>query len=138
MEIKKKNIYISAILAFIFPGLGHIYVGNLKKGLLFMLILVSLFLIGLAMKGGIIVLDEDLFFISRLLQICHFFNGSMFFITLLFSKFFGLGIEFGDITYSYYEIGQLFIIISALLNILIIFNAYDLAKNMFCEKEIKE
>ena len=33
-EIKKKNIYIALVLTFILTGLGSIYAGNVKKGLI--------------------------------------------------------------------------------------------------------
>lgn len=37
-KIKNKNIYIALVLTFILTGLGSIYAGNTKKGLLLMII----------------------------------------------------------------------------------------------------
>lgn len=30
-----KNVWISGIMSFVFPGLGHMYLGRIRKGLLF-------------------------------------------------------------------------------------------------------
>ncbi|MDW0115079.1 sugar ABC transporter permease [Sporosarcina saromensis] len=32
----KKNTWLSAILSFVFPGLGHLYLGKVLKGIIFM------------------------------------------------------------------------------------------------------
>ncbi len=37
-KIKPKNKFVALIFAFIFTGLGHIYIGKLKRGVLFLLI----------------------------------------------------------------------------------------------------
>lgn len=43
-----KNPWISGILSFIFPGIGHLYLGKVKKGLLLMIInIISILTIGL-------------------------------------------------------------------------------------------
>ena len=46
------NPYSGALLAWIFPGAGHLYQGRTAKGLLFMGCLVPLFLYGMILGGG--------------------------------------------------------------------------------------
>jgi hypothetical protein len=59
----------------------------------------------------------------------------LFLITFFYSRL--NGITVGDITHPLYEIGQLCILIAALLNILVIFNAYDLAREKTLNQEKK-
>lgn len=43
-----KNPWIAGILSFVFPGVGHLYLGKVKKGLLLMVVnIISILTIGL-------------------------------------------------------------------------------------------
>ncbi|EGA91405.1 hypothetical protein GPDM_01020 [Planococcus donghaensis MPA1U2] len=43
-----KNPWIAGILSFVFPGIGHLYLGKVKKGLLLVIInIISILTIGL-------------------------------------------------------------------------------------------
>jgi hypothetical protein len=54
-KVDLKNRYVALILAWMFPGLGHIYQGRTGKGLLYAACILSLFLVGLAMGDWRIV-----------------------------------------------------------------------------------
>lgn len=52
-----KNAGIAAVLAFIWAGLGHIYLGQIGKGILYMLVYIVLWVIGVfTLVGFILVL----------------------------------------------------------------------------------
>ena len=53
--IPLKNPYLAAFLAWLVPGLGHVYQGRRGKGLLYFVCILGLFLAGLTMGGGKIV-----------------------------------------------------------------------------------
>lgn len=53
--INLKNRYLAAILAWMVPGLGHVYQGRVGKGILYGVCILSLFLVGLAMGDWQIV-----------------------------------------------------------------------------------
>jgi hypothetical protein len=50
-----KNRYLAVLLAWMVPGLGHVYQGRTKKGVLYAVCILGLFLIGLAMGDWRIV-----------------------------------------------------------------------------------
>lgn len=50
--IEVKNPRTAAVLAWVFPGLGHLYQGRTAKGVLFMACLVPMFLFGFYVGGG--------------------------------------------------------------------------------------
>lgn len=45
--VKLKNRYLAALLAWLVPGLGHVYQGRIGKGILYATCIISLFLVGL-------------------------------------------------------------------------------------------
>ena len=54
-RVNLKNRYLAAVLAWLVPGLGHLYQGRTGKGLLYAVCILSLFLVGLAMGDWQIV-----------------------------------------------------------------------------------
>jgi hypothetical protein len=54
-KVDLKNRHVALILAWMVPGLGHLYQGRTGKGLLYAVSILSLFLIGLAMGDWKIV-----------------------------------------------------------------------------------
>jgi hypothetical protein len=55
VEVRLKNPPVAALLAWLWPGAGHIYQGRTGKGLLFMLCILVTYFWGLAMGGGHVV-----------------------------------------------------------------------------------
>ena len=54
-SVNLKNRYVALVLAWMVPGLGHIYQGRTGKGVLYGVCILSLFLVGLAMGDWRIV-----------------------------------------------------------------------------------
>ncbi len=54
------NPKLAALLAWLFPGLGHLYQGRRRKGFLFMASIVSLFLAGMVIGKGQVVYASTL------------------------------------------------------------------------------
>ncbi len=55
LEIDLKDPRLAAFLAWLFPGLGHIYQGRTGKGVLFLVCIVGTFFYGLYIGGGRVV-----------------------------------------------------------------------------------
>ncbi|HHT75452.1 MAG TPA: zinc-ribbon domain-containing protein [Methanomassiliicoccaceae archaeon] len=53
--IPLKNAGIAAVLAFLWAGLGHIYLGQIGKGIMFMLVYIILWVIGFLTFFGLIL-----------------------------------------------------------------------------------
>ncbi len=58
--IQLKNPRTAAVLAWLVPGLGHLYQGRMAKGLLFMVCLVPMFVFGFYVGGGKVVYASPL------------------------------------------------------------------------------
>lgn len=59
VQVNLKNQYFAALLAWLLPGAGHLYQGRYAKGLLFMVCILSTFVIGLGLSGGRCVYATD-------------------------------------------------------------------------------
>jgi hypothetical protein len=109
-----------AISAWIVPGLGHLMLGRKRRALTFFLIIISMFVLGLSLKGELFHLEtkEPLTFLAGLAEMGV---GLPFFVTKL------LGMGAGEVTALTYEYGYTFCIVSGLLNMLVMLDAYDIA-----------
>ena len=54
-QVDLKNPYLAAFLAWLVPGLGHLYQGRRGKAILYFVCIIGLFLIGMVMGQGKIV-----------------------------------------------------------------------------------
>ena len=55
IEIQLREPWLAALLAWVLPGLGHIYQGRIGKGLLFFICVMGTFVYGLYLGGGKVV-----------------------------------------------------------------------------------
>lgn len=142
-----KNPGTAAFLAWLVPGLGHIYQGRRAKGLLYMACILGLFFAGLAMGEGKNVFwrwtspsqDSENF---RFSYFCQFFVGLPALPALIqatLAKYGSGTILFGYLAepplaelnalHAKYgklvEVGWVYTVIAGLLNILAIFDAYE-------------
>jgi hypothetical protein len=148
LEINLKNPGWAALLAWLWPGAGHLYQGRRAKGILFMVCILSTYIAGLMMGRGHVVYaafsPED----RRWQYICQLGVGLPALPALLQSyRVLKLHKEplGGDIMappspvipngqdqlaewhysyHQYFELGTLYTMIAGLLNILAIFDAY--------------
>ncbi|MBI1873036.1 MAG: hypothetical protein HYS05_03995 [Acidobacteria bacterium] len=107
-------------VAWVIPGGGHLWQGRWSKGLIFLVALPVMFGIGLALEGRLFPfeLSQPLVALAACADIGI---GLMYFV----SKAAGLGA--GQVTAITYEYGNAFLVVSGLLNLLVVIDAYDIA-----------
>lgn len=150
VDVPLKNPPLAALLAWLWPGAGHIYQGRHGKGLLFMVCILSTFFFGLAIGGGHVVYAQfkgPLVRYPYIAQVCvgipalpaipqsmQVMNGK--------PPLFGTGFmapprqpvseqNYDELASWYrknqffFELGTLYTMIAGLLNVLAIFDAYS-------------
>lgn len=145
--VELRNPRLAAFLAWIFPGLGHIYQGRIGKGVLYSVCILSIYFIGFAIGEGKIVYWRWVNPLSNpekfsLYYIGQFFVGLPALPALIQGtlKYYGLDPLFGgfmaepaqNVLNSLHprfgklvEIGSMYTAVAGLLNTLAIFDAYE-------------
>jgi hypothetical protein len=102
------------------PGVGHLWLGRRRKGVVFLIALPLMFAIGLALRGRLFPFDlsDPLVALAALADLGI---GATYFISV------ALGYGAGDVRAVTYEYGNAFLIVAALLNLLVVLDAYDVA-----------
>jgi len=111
----------ACLFAWLVPGAGHLYLGRVGKGLVFLGCIGALFVLGVAMDAGLqmhLGFDDPLAFLRSLAQMAL---GAPYFLAR------AMGFEAGRVTSVTYEYGNTFTEVGGLLNILVILDAYDVA-----------
>ena len=121
---EKKHCFILCGLGWLIPGSGHWYLGMMKKGLLFFLLLNGLFLWGMLLKGEIAfpvlkLSSAEFNIVNIFVFIFGFGNGLMSILELT------PWLHVGNIASVTYEVGTLYMVISGSLNFFIVFDALD-------------
>jgi len=108
------------LAAWAIPGAGHLWQGRRFQGLSFLVAIPLMFAIGLAIKGQLFsfTLADPLVGLAAL---AHFGIGLPYFIAT------ALGLGAGDVRAVGYEYGNAFLVVSGLLNLLVVIDAYDIA-----------
>ena len=109
------------LAAWAIPGAGHLWLGRRAKGLIFLVAIPLMFAIGLAVQGRLAPFD----FSEPLVGLAAFADVGAG-LPYVISSTLGLGV--GDITAATYEYGNAFLIVAGLLNILVVIDAYDVAR----------
>jgi hypothetical protein len=106
--------------AWIVPGAGHIWQGRWQKGAVLLVTLPLMFAVGLMLSGRLFpfTVEEPL---VGLAAIATLGNGLPYVIATL------VGLGNGVVTAASYEYGNTFVIVSGLLNMLVVIDAYDIA-----------
>ena len=108
------------IVAWLVPGAGHLWLGRWQKGVVFLLALPLMFATGLALHGRLFPFE----FTQPLVALAAFAtlgNG----LPYVLANMMRLGQ--GVVTAASYEYGNTFLIVSGLLNMLVVIDAYDIA-----------
>jgi hypothetical protein len=108
------------LAAWAVPGAGHLWHGRRFKGLAFLVALPLMFAIGLAIGGRLFPFDLSEPLVA-LAAAAHVGIGLPYFIASAME----LGV--GDVRAVTYEYGNAFLIVSGLLNLLVVIDAYDIA-----------
>jgi hypothetical protein len=107
------------------PGAGHFLVGQVQKGAIFLAVLLAMFVIGLGLGGRLFPfpspLADPLVFLAAAAE---WALGA----PRLLAAIAGAGK--GTVTQVTYEAGNTFLITAGLLNVLVAFNASDVARRL--------
>ena len=117
----RPSVPLTVALAWAFPGAGHFLQGQSGKALVFGAALLPMYLCGLAMGGRLFAFQgvEPLVLLAAVSQ-------WMIGVTRLVAGWAGSGV--GDVVAASYEYGNTFLIVSGLLNVLVMFDAADVAR----------
>lgn len=110
----------ACLVGWLVPGLGHFLLGRRVRGLIFLLVVTTLFAAGLALEGELFPLDlgKPLTLLAGLAEVGV---GLPFFV----AKLMNLGA--GRVEAVTYEYGYTFAVVAGLLNFLILLDCYDIA-----------
>ncbi len=114
----------AVVLAWVWPGLGHLYLRRRDKGLILMGALVALFVLGIWMKSGLQLhmgLDDPLAILFTLAQMGI---GAPY----LLARLAGYGLDPALVRSASFEYGNTFSAVAGLLNILVMLDAFDIAR----------
>lgn len=114
------KVLVTCVLAWAIPGLGHVAAGRIGRGLVFGIVVFSLFAGGIALHGKVYRPEqgEPLSYLAAV-------GGAG--VGLPYVAAHALGLGFGDIRTQSYEYGNTFTLVAGLLNLLIVLDAYDVA-----------
>jgi hypothetical protein len=112
---------VAALLAWIFPGLGHFYLGRRKTALAYAAIVTAAFLLGLSFEGRLYTIDR-----TQPLTILATFAVSGAGLLNLAARFLS-GNPGGTILAPTYEYGCAFLLTAGLMNLLLMLDAWDIA-----------
>ena len=109
------------LASWIVPGAGHLWLGRRQKGLTFLVALPLMFAIGLALAGRLFPFQvADLLVCLEALAELG--------IGLPYFAASALGFGAGEVRTVTYEYGNAFLIVAGLLNLLVVIDAYDVAR----------
>jgi TM2 domain-containing membrane protein YozV len=114
----------AGLLAWVWPGLGHLFLGRRGKGLALMGSILALFMLGVAMDSSLklhLGLEDPL---ALLFSAAQMGTGAPYVVARM------LGYEAGVVTSPTYEYGNTFTAVAGLLNILVILDALDTARGV--------
>ena len=114
------RVLVTCVLAWAIPGLGHVSSGRVVRGLVFSLVVMSLFLGGIMLDGKV-YRPEPGQPLSYLAAVGAAGVG------LPYVAAQKAGWNLGDIRSQGYEYGNTFTLVAGLLNLLIVLDAYDVA-----------
>lgn len=112
----------AVILAYAFPGAGHLYLGKRARAFTFAAIVTLMFVIGLAIDGDLYTLGRSGGQLLRILaSLGSLGSGILYWVAAL------MGVH-GDVTSITYEHGTAFTITAGLMNLLLMLDSFDIAE----------
>ena len=112
----------AGLLSWVWPGLGHLFLGRWGKGLVLMGGVLALFVLGVSMDSRLqlhLGLEDPL---ALLFSLAQMGVGAPYVLARL------MGYQAGLVTSPAYEYGNTFTAVAGLLNILVILDALDTAR----------
>jgi hypothetical protein len=113
-------IVLLCVAAWLIPGAGHLWLGRVQKGVVFLAAISLMFLTGILLQGTIFPFQfgEPL---AGLAALAEFGAG----LPWIFARMLDAGA--GKVTAASWEYGNTFMIVAGLLNALIVIDAFDVA-----------
>jgi hypothetical protein len=108
-------------IAWLFPGMGHVYLGRRKIGFSFALIVTLTFLAGLSLQGRLYTVEAGQP-LTMLATFAVFGAGLLNIVARLLSENPG-----GTILAATYEYGCAFLLTAGLMNLLLVLDVFDIA-----------
>lgn len=113
---------IAMILAYLVPGAGHLFLGRRARGAAFFAIIVTLFVLGIAIDGGVYTFaDSQQQLLKQLATLGSLGSGLVYFIATMTGPY-------GRIVSSTFEYGTMFTLSAGLMNLLLVIDCYDIAR----------
>jgi hypothetical protein len=119
--VRRGNRAVAVLVAWIFPGLGHAYLGRRRTALLYALIVTATFLLGLSFEGRLYTIER-----SQPLTILATFAVSGTGLLNLAARFLSSN-PGGTILSPTYEYGCAYLLTAGLMNLLLMLDAWDIA-----------
>ena len=115
------NPQLAAVLAWLVPGAGHIYLGRRSRGVAYLLLVAASLVIGYSLRGRLWTPTpgEPLSMLATL--------GSMGMGVAYFVLRWAMGYT-GDILAPGFEYGSAFVLTAGLMNLLLVLDAWDIAR----------
>ena len=114
-------IYLICAAAWFLPGAGHLWLGWRQKGIVFLVTLTLMFTFGLWLEGRLFPFEVSQPLVA-LAAVADIGVG----LPYLIAKAMGVGA--GRVVAITYEYGNTFVIAAGLLNMLVVLDAFDIAK----------
>jgi hypothetical protein len=108
------------VLGWLVPGLGHFLLGRRSRAVVFALVILVAFAVGVTLDGELIMPRHG-DPLSYLAAIAIVGNGVLFFL----AKYLGLGQ--GAVTAASYEFGNTFLLTAGMMNLLLLLDIHDIA-----------
>jgi TM2 domain-containing membrane protein YozV len=108
------------VLAFLFPGAGHFYLGRRGRAVAFAVIVLVMFLTGLLLDGKIYVAERGKP-LTTLAMFASMGTGLPYFIARMLGPF-------GNIASITFEYGTAFTLTAGLMNLLLVLDAFDISE----------
>jgi TM2 domain-containing membrane protein YozV len=118
--LEKSTIFLICLTGWLVPGAGHFWLKRPRKGIVFLVMLVAMFLTGVALEGRIFPFEPSQPLVA-LAAIADLGIGAVYFLA------WAVGWGAGRVVAPTYEYGNTFLIVAGLLNLLVVIDAYDVA-----------
>jgi hypothetical protein len=115
------TIYLICAASWFLPGAGHLWLGRRQKGVVFFVTLTLMFAFGLWLEGRLFPFEVSQPLVA-LAAVADIGVG----LPYLIAKAMGVGA--GRVVAITYEYGNTFVIAAGLLNMLVVLDAFDIAK----------
>lgn len=120
-EVDPRLVAVACTLAWALPGAGHLWLGRVRKGTIFLVALPLMFGVGLWLEGSVFPLDPTQPVVA-LLALADLGVGGLYILARL------AGFGEGEVVAVTHEYGNTFILTAGLLNVLVVLDALDTAR----------